>query len=1075
MKFIHLHTHSHYSLLDGLAKIDDLVDRAKELGMKALALTDHGNLYGAVEFYKKAIKAEIKPILGIEAYIAPRSRFEKQAAYKSRNDSGQAKTDDKYFHLVLLCENQTGWQNLIQLSTKSHLEGFYYRPRMDKELLRQHHEGLIVLSACMAGEIPQLIFNNKFEEAEAVAREYQEIFGEGNFFLEIGFHPNIPEIAKINDGLKKLSQKINIPLVATQDIHYAKPEDAEYHDILLAVQTGNKITDDDRLTLKADDFSMRSQEQMMEFFQDLPEAIENTEKIAERCNVSLTLNQILLPNFPLPENETSAEDYLHKLVLEKLPNRFPVADAKLMERLDYELGVIKKTGFADYFLIVQDFVNWAKERSIVVGPGRGSAAGSLVSYVLSITDLDPLKYDLLFERFLNPDRISMPDIDLDFTDVRRDEVFAYIRQKYGEDKVAQIITFGTMAARAAVRDAGRALGINYGFCDMLAKLIPFNPTQGMKVGWLDKSLERVAELKSLYDTNADAKKVIDAARHLEGVARHASVHAAGVVVSKEPLTNYVPLQRAPQDENIIITQFDMYSIEDLGLLKIDLLGLKNLTIIEEAVRLIKEIKGEEIKISQITLDDKKTFKLLQEADTTGIFQFESSGMRRYLRELKPTEFEDIIAMVALYRPGPMELIPSFINRKYGREKVKYLHPKLEPILENTYGIGIYQEQMMRIARDLAGFSLAEADTLRKAIGKKIKVLLDAQKEKLTKGMIDNGIDEETAKKIWELFPPFARYGFNRSHAACYALIGYWTAYLKSHWPIEFMTALLNADSGDIERISFLVGETIKDGINILPPDVNKSFDNFIPEDKNIRFGLLAIKNVGVNIVEAIIEERQRGGPFQNFIDFLTRVRHKDLNKKSLESLIKVGVFDSLNTDRLNLLSNIEEILAFSQNLKKSMKSSQNTLFGTDYHSNNPIFQKKESNTPISEKEKFSWEKELLGLYLSGHPLNQYEEKLKKNRVKTIKELLAEKRGINGNNCRISGVIIKVQRIISKLGQPILFAKIEDLNDSVEIVVFSDTLAKNPAVWRENNVVMIDGRLSWRNNEPKFICQQAVEL
>ncbi len=1063
MKFVHLHTHSHYSLLDGLAKIDDLIDRAKELGMKALALTDHGNLYGAVEFYKKAIKAEIKPILGVEAYIAPRSRLEKQA-----------KIDDKYFHLVLLCANQIGWRNLIQLSTKSHLEGFYYRPRMDKELLRQHHDGLIALSGCIAGEIPQLILNNRFEEAESVAGEYREIFGEENFFLEIGYHPNIPDITKVNEGLKELSQKTGIPLVATQDIHYAKSEDAEYHDILLAVQTGNTISDDDRLTLKADDFSMRSQEEMMEFFQNLPEAISNTEKIAERCDVTLTLNQILLPNFPLPENESSADAYLHKLTVEKLPIRFPVADAKLMGRLDYELEIIEKTGFADYFLIVQDFVNWAKEHGIVVGPGRGSAAGSLVSYVLGITDIDPLKYDLLFERFLNPDRISMPDIDLDFTDVRRDEVFAYIRQKYGEDKVAQIITFGTMAARAAVRDAGRALGMNYGFCDMLAKLIPFNPTQGMKVGWLDKCLERVTELKTLYETNPDAKKVIDAARHLEGVARHASVHACGMVVSKEPLINYVPLQRAPQNENVIITQFEMHSIEDLGLLKIDLLGLKNLTIIEEAIRLIKEIKDEEIKISQIPLDDKKTFKLLQEADTTGIFQLESSGMRRYLRELKPTEFEDIIAMVALYRPGPMELIPSFINRKYGREKVQYLHPKLEPILENTYGIGIYQEQMMRIARDLAGFSLAEADTLRKAIGKKIKVLLEAQKEKLMEGMIDNGIDEETAKRIWELFPPFARYGFNRSHAACYALIGYWTAYLKSHWPIEFMTALLNADSGDVERIAFLINQAQKDGIKILAPDINKSFDNFIPEDKNIRFGLLAIKNVGANIVEAIIEERQRGGPFQNFTGFLTRVRHKDLNKKSLESLIKVGVFDSLNTDRLNLLSNLEEILSFSQNVKKSMNSSQSSLFGTAYHGNGLIFQKKESDVSIPEKEKFGWEKELLGLYLSGHPLNQYEEKLKKNRVKPIKELLAGKK-VNGNGRRIGGVITKVKRIISKLGQPILFATIEDASASMEIVVFSDTLAKNPAVWRENNAVMIDGRLSWRNNEPKFICQQAVEL
>jgi len=1061
MKFVHLHTHSHYSLLDGLAKIDDLIDRAKELGMKALALTDHGNLYGAVEFYKKAVKAEIKPILGVETYVAPRSRFEKQA-----------KIDDNYFHLILLAENNLGWKNMIKLITKSHLEGFYYRPRVDKELLRQYHEGIIALSACLAGEIPQLILKNNFEQAEKTIKEYQEIFGSENFFLEVSHHPNIPEAVKVNDALKKLSKITFAPLVATQDIHYAKPEDAEYQDILLAVQTNNKTSDENRLTMKVEDFSMRSQEQMMESFKDLPEAIENTEKIAERCNVNLTLNQILLPNFPLPEQEISADDYLRKLVMERLSNRFEVADAKVMERLDYELEVIKKTGFADYFLIVQDFVIWAKDYVANEIAVHNSAAGSLVSYVLGVTDINPLKYDLLFERFLNPDRISMPDIDLDFTDVRRDEVFAYIRQKYGEDRVAQIITFGTMAARAAVRDAGRALGLSYGFCDQLAKLIPALPHQK-----LDDAIKKVPELNELYKNNPDAKKVIDAAFKLEGVARHASVHAAGVVVSKEPLTDYVPLQRAPQNENIVITQFDMYSIEDLGLLKIDLLGLKNLTIIEEAIRLIKEIQGEEIKISQIPLDDKKTFKLLQETDTTGIFQLESSGMRRYLRELKPTELEDIIAMVALYRPGPMELIPSFINRKHGREKVKYLHPKLEPILEKTYGIGIYQEQMMRIARDLAGFSLAEADTLRKAIGKKIKVLLGAQKEKLLRGMMENGIDEPTAKQIWELFPPFARYGFNRSHAACYALIGYWTAYLKSHWPIEFMTALLNADSGDTERIAFLISEAQKNDINILAPDINKSFVNFVPEEKNIRFGLLAIKNVGLNIVQAIIEERQRGGPFQNFSDFLIRVRHKDLNKKSLESLIKVGVFDSLNTDRAGLLAKIEEILAFSQNIKRSLNSSQISLFGANYQASPGLF-KKELNgngAPIPDKEKLSWEKELVGLYISGHPLNQFSEKLKNNRIKPIKELLADKRGVNGNSRRIAGVISNVKRIISKLGQPILFAKIEDLGGGLEVIVFSDTLAKNPTVWRENNVVIVEGRLSWRNNEPKFICQQAVEL
>lgn len=1064
MRFVHLHTHSHYSLLDGLAKIDDLIGRAKELEMKFLALTDHGNLYGAIEFYKKALKAEIKPILGIEAYIAKGSRHEKQY---SKNDGRN------YFHLILLCENNLGWKNLLQLTTKANLEGFYYKPRMDKELLRQHHEGLIALSACPAGEIPQLISNNNLEEAEKTIREYQDIFGKENFFLEIGHHPNIPEVAKISEELKKLSQKTGAPLVATQDIHYIKSEDADYHDILLAIQTGNTIEDEDRLSIKIDDFSMRSQEEMVEFFKDFPEAIENTVKIAERCNINLPLHQILLPEFSLPENKTSAIEYLKKLAMEKITDRFSTADAKVMERLDYELGVIEKTGFADYFLIVQDFVNWAKERGIVVGPGRGSAAGSLVSYVLGITDIDPLKYDLLFERFLNPDRISMPDIDLDFTDARRDEVFAYIRQKYGEDRVAQIITFGTMAARAAIRDAGRALGQPYGLCDQLSKLIPFNEK-------LEEALKKIPELNELYKNNPDAKKIIDAAKHLEGVARHASVHACGLVISKEPLTDYVPLQRAPQDPNIIITQFEMHSIEDLGLLKIDLLGLKNLTIIEETIRLIKELRDEEIEISKIPLDDKKTFKLLQEGDCVGVFQLESNGMRRNLKELKPTEFEDIIAMVSLYRPGPMELIPSFINRKHGREKVKYLHPMLEPILKNTYGIGIYQEQMMRIARDLAGFTLAEADTLRKAIGKKIKVLLDSQKERLIKGMAENGIDQKTAKEIWELFPPFSRYGFNRSHAACYAMIGYQTAYLKTRYPIEFMTSLLNADSGDTERIAFLIHEAQKARIKVLPPDINKSFINFIPEDdSNIRFGLLAIKNVGANIVDAIIQERQAAGPFVDFIDFLTRVVHKDLNKKSLESLIKAGALDSLNIDRGQLLTNIEEILAFSQNIKKNRngngQNSQTSLFGADYSV--PAFLKiNAKNNPISDKEKLAWEKELLGLYISGHPLDQYLGKINGDNVKTIKKVLENKGfNANGNGSRTIGVISKIKRIVTKTGQSILFVEIEDKNDSLEMVVFSDTLAKNPAVWQENKVILASGKLSWRNNEPKFICQQATEL
>lgn len=1052
MKFVHLHTHSHYSLLDGLAKIGDLINCVKDLKMDAIALTDHGNLYGAIEFYKEAVKKNIKPILGVEIYVAPKSRFDRDGK----------KDDDRYFHLTLLAENETGWKNLIQLVTKANLEGFYYKPRVDKELLKEFHKGIIALSGCPGGEIPQAILNDDFEKAVILSEEYQKIFGKDNFFLEIGHHPNIPEIVKATEGIKKLYEKTKIPIVATQDIHYLKAEDAQYHDILLAVQTGNKLSDDDRLTLKADDFSMRSPEQMAEAFKDLPEAIENTVKIAERCNVKLSLNQILLPSFPLEEGMT-ANQCLEKIIQKKLSQRFPNPEQKVIERLEYELKVIEKTKFADYFLIVQDFVNWAKEHGIVVGPGRGSAAGSIVSYILGITDIDPLKYDLLFERFLNPERIAMPDIDIDFADNRRDEVFAYVRQKYGEDRVAQIITFGTMAARASVRDATRAMGFPYILGDQIAKLIP----PGLVI---EEALKNVKELSDLYKSNQDAQKVLEAAKHLEGVARHASVHACGVVISRDPLTNWVPLQYAPQNQNIIITQFEMYKIEDIGLLKMDFLGLKNLTIIEETIRQIKEMKSEIIDISKIPLDDKKTFELFQKGETVSVFQFESEGMRHYLKELKPTEFEDVIAMVSLYRPGPMELIPSYIKRKHGQEEITYLHPKLEPILKNTYGIGVYQEQMMRIARDLAGFTLPEADILRKAIGKKIKELLDDQQEKLTSGMIKNGIDEKIARKIWELFPPFAKYGFNRSHAACYALIAYQTAYLKVYYPIEFMTSLFNADSGDIERIAFLISEAKKAGITVLPPDINKSHVKFVPEDNIIRFGLLTVKNVGLNIVEAIIEERLRGGEFQNFTDFIKRVLHKDLNKKSLESLIKAGAFDSMKEERGMLLANIDNILAYSQNIKKSSLSSQNSLFGGNVTNG---FLKLEPAPTATNKDKLAWEKELVGLYISEHPLKQYSQRLLTSKVKAISDIKKNK-NISGI-FRIAGVIAKIQKIITKNGQSMIFVKIEDLADGMEVLVFSDILNKNPNLWKENNVVIIEGKLSWRDDEPKLIAQSAVEL
>lgn len=1082
-KFVHLHNHSHYSLLDGLSKIDDMIARTKELGMEAIAITDHGNLYGSIEFYQKAKKANIKPILGMEAYLAPGSRKDKgqgladtengnskssssESATRGR-PSQNAQTESRgrlpYYHLILLAENETGWKNLMKLATRASLEGFYYKPRVDKELLREHHEGIIALSACMTGEISRLLHADKFQAAENAVNEYIDIFGRDNFFLEIGHHPAIKELKKINEGLIELSKKTGIPLCATQDSHYLLKEDAPYHDILLAVQTGNKLTDEDRLTLKDDDFSLRSPEEMAELFKDHPEAIESTVKIAERCNVELEFGKIRLPSFPLPDG-VNPMAHLRALIEERISRRYPNgATEEAKNRIEFELGVIDNMKFANYFLIVQDFINWAKERGIVVGPGRGSAAGSLVSYVLGITDIDPLKYDLLFERFLNPERIQMPDIDIDFTDLRRDEVISYVKEKYGENKVAQIITFGTMAARAAVRDAGRALGMPYSLCDQIAKLIPLNFK-------FKDGLEKIPELKTIYTMNPDAKQILDAAKKLEGVARHASVHACGVVISKDPLIDIVPLQLSPQDQTSIITQFEMHAIEDLGLLKMDFLGLKNLTIIEETIRLVQDIHGEKINISEIPIDDVKTFEFLQLGETTGVFQFEGSGIRRYMKELKPTEMEDLIALVALYRPGPMELIPSYILRKFGKEKVTYLHPKLEPILKNTHGIGVYQEQMMRIARDLAGFSLAEADTLRKAIGKKIKTLLDEQKEKLIDGMINNGINKIVANAIWELFPPFARYGFNRSHAACYALIGYQTAYLKTYYPVEFMTALLDADKNDIERIAFLTQEAVKIGIKVLPPDINSSARDFMPDDGNIRFGLLAIKNVGGNIADAIVTERARGGTFQDFSEFVTRVGHKDLNKKSLESLAKCGSFDSFGIDRNDIINNIDDILKFIQGFRRSNAGSSDSLFGGIIET--PKLHLK-STSPAIAIEKLKWEKELMGLYISDHPLNHHKEKIEKSRARTINDALL----IKNQNLRfyVAGIVSTIKKINDKNGRPMLFVRFEDLNNEAEVIVFSSVYSKNPALWQENLPLLIQAKTNWRNGEAKLICEEAHEL
>lgn len=1071
MKFTHLHTHTHYSLLDGLSKIDDLVARVKELGMDSCAITDHGVLYGAVEFYKKAKAAGIKPIIGCEIYVSKNSMHEKRAGI-----------DDERYHLVLLAKNQTGYQNLLKIVTTAHLEGFYYKPRVDKDFLRKYSSGLICLSACLGGELSRAA-SVDVERAKRVALEHQEIFGKGNYFIEIQQHPNIEEQNFVTGRLIEIARQTGIPIVATQDSHYLRPEDAEAHDILLAVQTNNRLDDKDRLTLKNDDFSLASPETMAEKFKLIPgitekeaqDVINNTQMIADQCNVEIPLGKSVLPHFELPSGFNNHEEYLKHICYQNLPKRYSQQTPEILKRLEYELSVIAQTGFASYFLIVQDFVNWAKNNDIIVGPGRGSAAGSIVSYLLGITGIDPLKYDLLFERFLNPARITMPDIDLDFDDARRQEVLNYVAQKYGKDHVAQIITFGTMAARAAIRDAGRALGMAYDFCDVIAKLIPFNPIQGDKSAYLKRCLENVAELKQIYSTNPEAKKLIDSAMKLEGVVRHASTHACGVVITKDPLISYLPLQRGTQDDDSVITQYEMRAVEDMGLLKMDFLGLANLTIIENTLNLVGKNHGIKINIDEIPLDDAKTFELFQQARTAGVFQLEGQGMKRYLKELKPTRFEDIAVMISLYRPGPMELIPDYIARKHGRKKVEYLYPKLEPILKKTYGIMIYQEQLIEAVQVLAGFSLSEADVLRKAVGKKIKKLLDEQEAGFMSGAVRVGTPPDIAKKFWALIEPFNRYGFNLSHAISYAMIAYQTAYLKAHYPIEFMAALMNSHSGDIEKIAFLIDECDLMGIEVLAPDINESFEKFSITGGKVRFGLSAVKNVGINLIKALIEEREARGKFKSIEDFIMRVKNKDLNKKSLESLIKCGALDNMGERNL-FLTNVEQLLNYARESQKNYSAGQNSLFGSNGIGLPPL--RLASCAPATKNEKLNWEKELLGLFISDHPLKDYEHQIKKNyQTQAIAGVVKQADGgsFKGKFIKIGGIVTKTQKVITKTGQPMFFSWLEDLTSKVEVVVFPKTVEQNPGIWRENNILVVKGRVNERDGVPKVICEEVIPI
>ncbi len=1091
-KFVHLHVHSTYSLLDGAAQIKALVSRVKELGLQACALTDHGAMYGIIDFYEECHKQGIKPILGVEAYMARRSHTDRDH-----------KQDHKSYHQLLLAETYEGYKNLIKLVSIAHLDGYYYKPRIDKELLRQHAKGLIGTSTCMNGEIPRRLLAN-YEDGCKALEEYLDIFGTGNFYIELQHHPSDEETVEVNQLLRKLARQYDVPMICTNDVHYLKPEDAEAQDVLVCVSSGKTVNDPNRLSMLDYNVSMVDADTMAEWFADVPEALENTVKIAERCNVEIPMGISIMPIYPIPDDfkitgknkdkrdryflrhlcevgikERYGFDYTcddsraDKQILDSPLNNFDESiEERVSKRTEYELSVIEAMGFESYFLITQDFINWARAHNILIGPGRGSAAGSLIGYLLHITNVDPLYHNLIFERFLNPERISMPDIDNDIEDARRDEVIDYVRSRYGADRVAQIITFGTMAARAAVRDVGRALGVSYKDCDYIAKLIPSGPG-GMTIS---QAVKEIPELKEVYANNEQLHKLLDIASSLEGVARHTSIHAAGVVVTRDPLTEYVPIQRAARDENIIVTQYAMNQVDHIGLLKIDFLGLSNLNIIQQALRVIRKIRQVEINLDTLPIDDAPSYELLARAETTGVFQLESAGMKRYLKELKPTQFEDIVAMVALYRPGPMDAIPDFIEAKHGRKKVTYLHPILEPILKDSYGVIVTQDQVLEVARKFAGFTYGQADVLRKAVGKKIKALLDEQRDKFINGAINNvGIDQKTAQKVWDFVEPFARYGFNRAHAVCYAMIAYQTAYLKAHYPVEFMASLLTSDLSNLDRVGIEIAECRQMGIEVLQPDINESFVEFgalfykdatwLPEEEKakktrdayIRFGLGGIKNVGVQATEHLIEERKRGGKFKDFGDFLVRCS-STLNKKVLENLAMAGALDSL-MERQAVLDNLDAILGFIARVTKEKNSPQMGLFGEvatnpETETANLMLTLKKVE-PAPPRQRLAWERELLGIYISDHPIGSVLKYLPKNRVS-----LAELTQVDdGSSVLVAGVVMSVRTILTKKNQTMAFVAVEDETGAGEVIIFPKTWTSYAPLLQEGNPVIVEGKIS----------------
>ena len=1070
MSFVHLHVHTEYSLLDGSNKIKEYVARVKELGMNSAAITDHGVMYGVIEFYRAAKATGIKPILGCEVYVAPGSRFDKTPGNN---------TEERYYHLVLLAENQKGYENLTKIVSKGFVDGFYYKPRVDLELLEEYSEGIIALSACLAGEVQKYLLRGMYAEAVEAANRYRRIFGEHNFFLELQDH-GMQEQALVNQQLLRLSQETGIELVATNDVHYTYAEDEKPHDILLCIQTGKKLEDENRMRYEGGQYFVKSENEMRTLFPYALEAIENTQKIADRCHVEIEFGVTKLPKFDVPSGYTAWE-YLNKLCFDGLNQKYEHPEGELTERLTYELGVIRNMGYVDYFLIVWDFINYARMNGIMVGPGRGSAAGSLVSYCLGITNIDPIKYQLLFERFLNPERVSMPDIDIDFCFERRQEVIDYVNRKYGAENVAQIVTFGKLLAKGVIRDVGRVMDLPYAFVDSIAKMVPgeLNIT-------LDKALEMNSELRDLYEKDEQVRELIDMSKRLEGLPRHCSMHAAGVVICQEAVEEYVPLSLGA--DGAVVTQFVMTTLEELGLLKMDFLGLRTLTVIQNAVQLVEKNTGEKIDIDHIDYNDKAVLDSIGTGKTEGVFQLESAGMKSFMKELKPHSLEDIIAGIALYRPGPMDFIPQYIKGKNDPSSITYDCPQLEPILKATYGCIVYQEQVMQIVRDLAGYTLGRSDLLRRAMSKKKADVMEKERQNFVYGNLEegvpgcirNGIDEKTANKIYDEMIDFAKYAFNKSHAAAYAIVSYQTAYLKYYHPVEFMAALMTSVIDNSEKVAFYIYTCRQMGINILPPDINTGEGRFSVSGKNIHYGLAAIKSVGVPVIDAIIKEREERGPFKHLKDFIERLSGKEVNKRTIESFIKAGALDCLNGTRKQLMMIYIKILDQVNQEKKYSMTGQMTLF--DMVSEE---QKQEFDIPLPdvgeyEKEtKLAFEKEVLGIYVSGHPREEYEKKWRKNITSTtldfqIDEETGHTKVREGERAIIGGMITAKTIKHTKTNKTMAFITIEDLMGTVEVMVFPRDYENNKMYLNEDAKVFVKGRVSEDDdNASKLICESVI--